>query len=395
MSIHLFDAQDRADPHLRRPGESRYSFLNRARQPYWERVRVELERWFASYPREHQRDLSRRFAQDAEEQHLAAWWELYLHRLFQRSGWTVEVHPSIGGVASRPDFRITAEGRQETLVEAALTISGIVETSRNLALDHFVVAAVNAVENNEFRVALKIRRSGAQAPARRRITQPIQRWLDGLDPAATASLPPDARPTLPLSFDGWEIIVRPVPLPRADRPRDLGPMVAFGPSSGGYVDDEARLRATLEKKRRQHGRPAVPLVIAVLLASPTFDRESVENALFGPIAWRFDPDSPQSGQWVRQPDGFWINGARPHGTRVSAVITGRAILPSTVANKTPRIWLNPFAERPWQRVDDQPLSVTVVTPEGAIVHHDAGRSGHEIFGLPEGWPGGEPPALPA
>jgi hypothetical protein len=56
-------------------------------QPFWQRIRDELERWYADYPDdEHGFGLRARFRKAAPAQHFGAWWELYLHRLFRCLG---------------------------------------------------------------------------------------------------------------------------------------------------------------------------------------------------------------------------------------------------------------------------------------------------------------------
>ncbi len=49
----LFDTGGRVDPQSAEHGEDSFSFMNRVDQPFWSRIREELERWFSAYPREH------------------------------------------------------------------------------------------------------------------------------------------------------------------------------------------------------------------------------------------------------------------------------------------------------------------------------------------------------
>ncbi|MDY6870066.1 MAG: hypothetical protein SV966_05780 [Actinomycetota bacterium] len=60
---------------------------------------------------------------------MAAWWELYVFALFQRLGFEVpspwqatevEVHPSVPGTGSKPDFRVS-RGADGMYVECAAT----------------------------------------------------------------------------------------------------------------------------------------------------------------------------------------------------------------------------------------------------------------------------------
>lgn len=389
MTLRLFNDLERTDPARARGGEGGYAFLNRVDQPFWERVRVELEQWFSEYPARHQWDLFRRFSKNAANQHLGAWWELYLHHLFRRLGWEVEVHPEIDGVGRHPDFRLTRSDSDAVLVEATLTASGIVDSTRDVHLDHFVVTAINSVKSKSFWVGLKIKASGATAPPRRLIAEPLRRWLDGLDPDYVLGLAPTDYPELPICFNGWDLRIRAIPKPAEARDRSDHQTVAFGPSSGGAVNDVGQLYATLEGKRRRYGRPAEPLVVAVLLASGFFDNESIEQALFGQIAWRYDPDDIASGEWVRQRNGFWINGSRARGTRISAVITGTALFPWSITKSLPRLWKNPYACHPLQT--DLALPGAAVSDRGEITYQESEVPAHVVLALPADWPGPEGP----
>lgn len=268
-----------------------------------------------------------------------------------------------------------------------MVFSGAVDDTRSHSLDQAVVEAVDPVTSAHFGVGVRIHTAGRDTPARRRIAGPLAGWLEDLD-SDQASAPPLEIQSLQLALDDWrlEFLALPVVPGRRDTAR---PVWAFGPDAGGIVDDESQLRETLEKKRRQHGRPEIPYLIAALLVSPFFDRESVENALFGSIAFRFRGDDPGSGKWVRQRDGFWIGERRPRGTRVSAVLTASGLQPWTVGRIWPRIWHNPFAAHPM--ATDLGLPSSVIGTDGRLEHRDLIEPPSVLFDLPANWPGPEGP----
>ena len=91
--MRLFDDVERTDLEPAELTEPKFSFLNNAGGACWEAVRNELESWFARFPPEHQKHLYTRFRNKRDAHHLAAFWELYLHELFSRLGFRVQVHP--------------------------------------------------------------------------------------------------------------------------------------------------------------------------------------------------------------------------------------------------------------------------------------------------------------
>jgi hypothetical protein len=106
----LFDECEHTNDAHKKQAENLYEFLNRCARPEWEAVRRETERWYAEFP-EPKRDLLRRFRKKEVDQHLPAWWELYVHRLFACLGYDIEVHPQLPGREEKPTSSSAAEPR--------------------------------------------------------------------------------------------------------------------------------------------------------------------------------------------------------------------------------------------------------------------------------------------
>jgi hypothetical protein len=118
----LYDDSERTNDGYMKRAEGLYKFLNRCARPEWEEVRRETERWYAEFP-DSERDLLRRFRKNGVEQHLPAWWELYVHRLFVCLGYKVKVHPRLPGRQERPDFLVT-RCAESLYVEATTAFNG-------------------------------------------------------------------------------------------------------------------------------------------------------------------------------------------------------------------------------------------------------------------------------
>ena len=381
----LFSEMERTDPGPRRYGEDSFSFLDRVDQRYWECIRSELESWFAEYPDEEKADLRARFRDKSPAQHYAAWWELYLHRLFSRLGFRVDVHPELAEVSGRPDFRITSS-QGSFLLEAAATFSGIVAEDRNGAREDWIMAAIEEVRAPDFFVGITFEKVGMERPSAREVVNRVEAWLATLDPDAIPAL--EDAPTRLFEVRDWEFELKAIPVKPESRGKPDHRVLGMGPMTTGYVNDVDKLERTLERKRRQHGKPSEPLVFAVLLMSPTFDNEDIEGALLGRTALMLDPDDLDAeGTWIRQRNGFWMKGGRARGTRVSAVITGSCLLPSSVAKTWPWLWPNPWAARPL--TVDLPFPVATASKSGEVSYEDRGDGPHDIFGLPSEWPGPE------
>jgi hypothetical protein len=187
----------------------------------------------------------------------------------------------------------------------------------------------------------------------------------------------------------WKLVFRPLPI-KPERRGKEGPMLGIYPASSGYVNDKPMARKTLERKRRQFRQLDGPFIVALLTTSPSMDDESIAEALFGSEAVQVRVDDPTSEpKTIRKRDGFWMPGMRPRGTRVSAVLVGKSLLPWTCTRELPRLWLNPWATHPLVRTD--PFPATTADERPAFTSHDPSVKAFEVLGLPEEWPGPEPP----
>lgn len=376
---------ERTDPGHAQYGEDSFSFLDRVDQRYWERIRSELEGWFAEYPVEEKADLKARFRDKSPAQHFAAWWELYLHRLFSQLGFRVDVHPELAEVSGRPDFRITGS-QGSFLLEAATTFSGIVAEDRNSAREGWIMAAIEEVRAPDFFVGITFEKVGLERPSAREIVERVETWLGSLNPDGIPAL--EDAPTRLFEVRDWEFELKAIPVKPESRAKPDHRVLGMGPMTTGYVNDVDKLERTLERKRRKYGKPAEPLVFAVLLMSPTFDNEDIEGAMLGRTALMLNPnDLDAEGTWIRQRNGFWMKDGRARGTRVSAVITGSCLLPSSVAKTWPWLWPNPWAARPL--TVELPFPVATASRSGEVGYEARGEGPSEIFGLPSIWPGPE------
>lgn len=387
MQMPLFSEIKRTDPSRASPGEDSFSFLDRVDQKYWDRIRTELERWFADYPADETRDLRARFRKKDPTLHFAAWWELYLFRLFKCLDFDIEIHPELSDTTTRPDFRLRRNG-ESFLLEATTTFSGIVEKGRAGDREGWVLAAIEKAENRDFYVHLEFETVGKERPKDREIVAPLERWLGTLDPDEIGRSSLMEAPQLRLEIRDWVMVFRPLPVkPEARGKRPDKRMLGLGPSISGPVNDVEKIQAGLKRKARKYGHPTEPLMIAVLSLSQPED-EDIESALLGRIAWQFDPDNPGDGQWIRQEDGLWFRNGKPHATKISGVIVGVSLLPWMVAKRWPRAWLNPWASQPLSL--QVPFPIRHANENGAVVsQEDASESPAAAFGLPDDWPGPE------
>src|SRR5260221_12721707 len=89
----LFERQLRNDSSYSRHDETWFAFLDRVDDVVFDRIREELNRWFAELPTEKGERLRSEFQSGRDEQVEAALLELFLHAALRRTPLLVEVEP--------------------------------------------------------------------------------------------------------------------------------------------------------------------------------------------------------------------------------------------------------------------------------------------------------------
>jgi len=388
--VTLFDDIHRSDPSPRRYDEDSFSFYNRTAGVHWQRIREVLEEWFAAYPDEHKADLRGHFRSKIAGQHVGAIWELYLHRLFSRMGYSVGVHAEVPGSTGRPDFELVRDD-ERLYVEAAVVFSGVVDAGRDGVREGWIMEAVNKAAHPNFYVIIKqFVQLGDRRPRDRAIHGPLTAWLDTLDPdqvtreyEATGRLPERL-----VEVDDWAALFEAVPV-KPEARGSTGRLFGGGPGTAGYVDDVEQLRDTLKHKRGKYGTPDVPLVVAVNCASSFMEPNDISSALYGTMAVQYQQGAPGSSKWIRQRNGTWMGESGPRGRRMSAVLTAVQLHPSTMAKNQLALWLNPWADVPLDA--EWPFSVGTGTDKGHVGFEERLVDMAALLGLPEAWPGPEDP----
>lgn len=387
-SLTLFDAIEHSDPSPRRESESGFDFMNRVDTPYWTEVRWLLEDWFGRYPVEDQQDLRDACRSRLSGQHLGAWWELYLHELFLRLGFGVEVHPSLDGTRRRPDFRIRRDDRT-ALVEAAALFSGFARAERRTTAPGWMTEALETLDSPDFFVNYEaVLARGPEQLKRQEVARPMQEWIEGLDAEGIRSeMEADAEPPrFVLRCRGWEVSFFAWPLNTERRGRPGHRVVGAGPAMGGAVDDIAQLESKLKVKAGRYGRPDEPYVIAILCLSSFMERLDIEQALFGHEAAVIEGERP--GRLIRQRNGFWVRASGPQNRRVSAVLTSLCVQPWSVTKIAPEIWRNPWASHPFGL--NLPFTSLSSKASGEITSTERDPDMAAIFDLTKEWPPGDP-----
>jgi hypothetical protein len=383
-ALGLFDNGRRTDASPARESESSFEFLNRVDSEVFERVRLTLEEWFASWPPEQRGDLRGRFRTGDSGSFLGAFWELYLHEVFRRQAFEIEVHPTITGSALRPDFLLKRTDGCFYVEAKAVVMTGAQRSAERL--EAAIIDTLNRLRSPAYTLEVEILGRGLRAPAIARHLRPIEDWLRGLEPSEVRermnrwlenwwSDEEDGLYSYEINDSGWRIQLKPIAespdLPAITEARPIGVLIPF--DDGGAIDDISPIRRGLKRKTK-YGMLDHPLVLGVLVDSPFVSNGDVESALFGTLAvqytQRLKAEDVSWSRWVRRGDGFFRSVTGPRNKEVSAVLVAFKLRPWTVASAEYgglKLWHHPWASNPFRHevpfasavlASDPPMSVS-------------------------------------
>lgn len=367
--------------------ENMFSFLARVNSPYWAAVRDAVDEWFGELPASEQDELHKRFQTGKYGEILSALWQLYLHALLVRSGFTVTAHPTLPGTERKPDFLALDGSGEGFYLEAAVVVERDDEAARRRVLGA-IYDQINRVSSPRFWLRVDLDAEGDRQPPAARLRPFLTKWLATLDYERAVELAYakrwDEQEQTTWEWGGWRL--RFMVLPKV--PPERGPTIGMYPSEGGVFDVRSEVLPTLKKKASRYGYPDRPYVIAVLCDNVVGDDGDIEAALFGRMTVNFVRAGGQTFCWGahRKSDGLWTP---ERGTRVSAVLAASEFKPHMVARVVPRLWTNPWAVRPLAA--ELPWAAQASPTEtGAPLIADPTKPPHQVLGLDPDWPPGEP-----
>lgn len=381
----LFSDKDRINTCYKKDAEPCYSYLDSSARPELECIRKVMEAWFSQYPNAEKMDFLGRFKSKNDYTHISASFELYLHELMLRLGYIIKVHPSTNsGRGKSPDF-LVSDGDMQFYLEAV----SISEKSDDEKSSDKRIAVVNDIindiqQNNFFVDITTISGLPKTPPQATKLKNRIERWLSDLNPDVVENeqkINPDSLPKLLFSHDGWEIEFTAIP-----RKREFlnEPVICAKTGEAKWLNTQEKIRDAVKKKGSDYGELDLPLIVACSFEGLGLDNTAVHQALFGQEECAFG--SNRKPVMSRIPNGLWVSPNGPQYKRVSGVIIGYDIKPSTYGVRNLKLYVNPWATR---GISGKILDLPHALVNGNRIIHNEGIHPRTILDLPKCFPGVE------
>jgi hypothetical protein len=368
-------------------GEPKFEYLNRSGRIEVDRIRQELERWFSRYSTAGQKDLRERFRSTSNSKHQSAFFELFLHELLLRVGYTIEVHPETKTQTRRPDFLAKSDKGSNFYMEAVIATDESISNSGASARVNAVFDHLNQTLNSpNFWIGMKLHGTPKTPPNIRKIRRFLKDHLVTISPREIEEIFEfdgiDALPHWKYEHDGWEITFFPVP--KSPKSRGKGGCRPLGIEiyEPHWIDSRTAIRKAIVSKGGRYGDLDLPYIVAVNALGEHTDEIDVMEALFGKEQFkvRLNRSEPE---FSRIPDGVWTSKSGPRYTRISAVLLANELLPWNVPRGKVCLYHNPWAKHTYE---SELICLPQKIPDGDHLKSVSGESLGVIFGLPPQWP---------
>lgn len=384
-SCRLFSSDRQPDESDMRRGEPLSAFLDRSTRPALRCARQQIEEWFGRYPREHRWRLRQDLRSRRDAQHQAALFELVLHEVLLRQGFSLAIHPDIPGSANHPDFLVTSPTSERFYLEMAVVTARSQETE---GAEHLKVALYNALDDLDsplFYVMITVHALPKRAPSVRRIKEFLLDKLRQLDADEVLmrvreqglSVLPEWR----YECAGLSVSFR--PLPKAPERQGMAGVKPLGAIYEWLPDDPARaIRDKVVGKARRYGQLYLPFALALNVVSRAYDDMDITEALFGyqsPI--RMMPLASVQGSPVYT--GAWLDRGQWRRARLGAVILSVGPFWTFLRPDYTFVVHHPQPKRPFQA---NLLALPQFVPGASGYVRVPGASLNSLLGLPDQWP---------
>jgi len=387
----LFDEMDRDYTGPALYAEPMFDYLNRCARLECKRIRNLLEQWFKNFPSEFQDELRTRFRSKDDRQHLAAFFELYLHELLSKSGFSVEIHPVVSNKATHPDFKVLKDGKPLFYLEATLAALSDEDTSAK-ARENQVYDALNRMKSPNFFVGVKVHGAPTTNPPGAKMRRFLERRLSNLDPDMIAEqFQQGGFETLPRwewKHDDWQITFFPIPKKPEARGKPGVRPIGLQMYDARLITPHIGIKKAIQDKATKYGELDLPYIVAInVMDEFGADDIDISNALFGEeqVTLIFRGNEVIGKRPGRKPNGAWYGPDGPQNKRVSAVLIAVNLNPWKIAKVTPVLWHNPWANYPlpsdiWQ------LPQLIPDEKDNRLFKKDGKSAWQLLSLCPNWP---------
>lgn len=370
----LFEDKIRTDLSIGKHLDNAFEFYDRSVLEEIEKKRQLLNSWFIHYPKEHQAQMKSDFKAAFDD----TLFELYIHELFYKQGFELEVHPTLSGVSTRPDF-LAIKGDCEIYIEAKNLRNISFEDERLERRLGAFYDGINAVGPWKFflwleEVTLKSELQPRAKPFLKYINERIEKY-SGEEYASFSH--EELKVETSFTYETDQILVKGALMPHlAPHGTELH-LIGSYPGDIFWGEGKETIIGGLEKKLKKYGKPSKPFLICINMMNVKAAGELSADAVFwGSHQYSFSVDPKITDVILtRKNDGIYRDSRGPKSNHISGVMINRVSINNIPFSEG---WLSkhPFSTNP---LNFDCLELTYSYIEKEKIYTKEGLSMHEIL----------------
>jgi len=363
--------------------ENSFNYYHKSNRVEFKIIRVTLENWFSKYPAGEKKELKIRFKKDFD----SAFFELFLHELFNKLGYEIIIHPQLKDSNKRPDFLIIKNGEQ-TYVEAKICFDKTEDEMAFERLQNEFYDQLSKVKIKGFVLAIEeVNFITKKQPRVKELIARIENEVCKLDPIQVYK---DIQksgfeecPRIEFENKDFNIIVKPMPLIESKKDTISKNPIGMFPFESFWGGGEESLRQSILKKSNRYGKFEIPYLICInALGRKTSGKTDIENLVWGSLQYTYSTNpNVRDGTFTRKRDGIFYNSGKSQLQNVSGIIFTK-IFPSNIPNAKYWMYKNPFANNNFN-FDDIDLVYSFIKDDQIISAE--GTNFDRIFEISKDW----------
>lgn len=372
----LFEEKKRTDLAPSKHIDNTFDFYDRSAQINFKIIRNTLNSWFEKYPKSEQKELKNRFKTEFS----SAFFELFLHELFHKQGFSLSPHPSLADTNKKPDFLVKGNGI-EFYVEAIEATGKSDEERAHENWAKILYDSINTINSPNFLLGLnELFFKTTNQPKVAKIVRYIESKLPDYDPDTYNN--DNAEPII-CEDENLRLEISLIPRQLKYRGKEGNQAIGVYPGESFFGGVEDVIKLAVKKKATRYGKLDKPYLVCINSTSEKgTDEFAIMNALFGSLKCTFSTNpANRNEKWERSFDGIFRDSKGAKFTRVSGLLI-TSVFPANlhVAN----YWLvkHPFS------VNDlafENFQLSKIIVEGGQIKKMEGKTIKDVLEILDNW----------
>lgn len=341
--MELFEPIERTYTGPSNHNENSYDYYNRSARKDISIIRDTLNKWFIQYPNDEKLELKNSFRKKFDD----CFYELFLHQLFTKLGFDIQIHPELPNTSKKPDF-LLKKGDLEFYVEAKIVKN---KSHQQEAVDRKInefYDNLSKLDTKNFLLDIDefILKSEKQ-PSTKGLIKRIEEELEGLDSELVMEkITAGGFESIPaIKIENDDVLLRIKPIPVINSPRDKKRPIGIYPTESFLGGGEESLKDSIFMKAKRYGKLNKPFLVCVnSLDIKTFGTDAIENAIWGSLAisWSTNPVN-RDKKLIRKRDGVFLGEKGPNLKNLSGVLVTK-VFANNIPNANYWLYKHPFSE---------------------------------------------------